>query len=159
MALANSHVTAPELVLMAHDVKTTFRIARSIHATGMEIARMKSMTPTGPNVQLVYRCGYKGCRSLLNPHELERSVRVHFAQSHRDLQEPLEVQVVKWRKPSGKFVVPASAPQKKGKVGCNKSKNTAVRAQGFGQIVQSKIESYNIHIVSTKQKVKMRLIF
>ena len=33
MALATSHATAPELVLMAHDVKTTFWIARLDHAT------------------------------------------------------------------------------------------------------------------------------
>ena len=33
MALVTSNVTAPELVLMAHDVKTTFWIARLDHAT------------------------------------------------------------------------------------------------------------------------------
>ena len=44
MALVTSHVTAWELVLMAHDVKTTFWIAILIHATSKEVAPIKSMT-------------------------------------------------------------------------------------------------------------------
>ena len=43
MALATSYVTALELVLKVNDVKTTFRIARLIHATGMDLALMESM--------------------------------------------------------------------------------------------------------------------
>ena len=41
IALASSHATAPELALMAHDVKPTFRIAKMIHATAMEDASME----------------------------------------------------------------------------------------------------------------------
>ena len=44
MVLATSHATAPTLVLMAHDVKTTLWIARLVHATCMEVAPIKSMT-------------------------------------------------------------------------------------------------------------------
>ena len=65
-----------------------------------------------PKALRVYRCDFDNCKEILNPHGLEKNVKVHFAQQHGNLTEPLLVRVEKGGKKRGRFFI---QPKKKGK--------------------------------------------
>ena len=119
--------------------------SRPNNMTAQEISKMNATTSDHgfshrsnfckPKALRIYRCRFDNCNEIISPHGLEKNVKVHFAQQHKNLSEPLLAKVEKGGQKRVQFL---AQPKKKGKKDTGKEEKEKQQPKAKPQDVEQK---------------------